>query len=190
MLFDKASWPGLADGSITLTFRRWKRPQARTGGTYRTPAGVLHADDVRTIEPSEITEREAHAAGWTTAKEIRAFLDRSGEGTVYRVAFHLAGPDPRVTLRESITFTDAEWDALVGRLARLDRPEPWTLRTLRLIADHPSERAADLAVRDGRERDAFKIDVRKLKDLGLTESLTTGYRITPRGRVVAARLAH
>ena len=31
------------------------------------------------------------------------------------------------------------------------------------------------------ERDPFKIRVRRLKDLGLTESLDVGYRISPRG---------
>ena len=32
------------------------------------------------------------------------------------------------------------------------------------------------------ERLAFKSDVRKLKALGLTESLGTGYRLSPRGQ--------
>ena len=35
-----------------------------------------------------------------------------------------------------------------------------------------------------RDHDAFKRDVRKLKELGLTESLEVGYRIAPRGRTV------
>ena len=34
--FSKPFWPGLADGTITLTFRRWKRPQAVAGNDYRT----------------------------------------------------------------------------------------------------------------------------------------------------------
>jgi hypothetical protein len=39
-----------------------------------------------------------------------------------------------------------------------------------------------LAERFGRERLPFKADVRKLKALGLTESLEVGYRLSPRGR--------
>ncbi|MFC5749000.1 hypothetical protein [Actinomadura rugatobispora] len=31
-------------------------------------------------------------------------------------------------------------------------------------------------------------DVRRLKELGLTESLPTGYRLSPRGRAVLAHL--
>jgi hypothetical protein len=30
----------------------------------------------------------------------------------------------------------------------------------------------------------FKLDVRKLKELGLTESLPIGYRLSPRGETV------
>ena len=40
----------------------------------------------------------------------------------------------------------------------------------------------------GRERHPFKTDVRKLKELGLTESLEVGYRLSPRGRTVLSRL--
>ena len=188
MLFDERLWAGLADGSVTLTFRRWKRPQAKVGGTYRTPAGVLRVDDLGFIEPSEITDRDARKAGWEHADDLVAALDRYGTGPVYRVAFHLEGPDPRVALREADTFTDDEWARLATRLARLDRAGAWTTGTLRLIADHPEERAADLAARVGRERDPFKLDVRKLKELGLTESLEVGYRLSARGLVVLERL--
>jgi hypothetical protein len=45
-------------------------------------------------------------------------------------------------------------------------------------------RAADLAASVGRETQPFKRDVRKLKELGLTESLERGYRLSPRGRAV------
>ena len=43
-------------------------------------------------------------------------------------------------------------------------------------------RAGDLADELGLERLAFKTDVRKLKALGLTESLPVGYRLSPRGQ--------
>jgi ribosomal protein S19E (S16A) len=40
----------------------------------------------------------------------------------------------------------------------------------------------------GRERHPFKTDVRKLKELGLTESLEVGYRLSPRGQALLERL--
>jgi hypothetical protein len=40
----------------------------------------------------------------------------------------------------------------------------------------------------GRETRAFKADVRRLKELGLTVSLEVGYELSPRGRrLVASR---
>jgi predicted transcriptional regulator len=61
---------------------------------------------------------------------------------------------------------------------------PWAYEYLRLIADRPAVRAGDLAESVGRERLDFKRDVRRLKELGLTESLEIGYRVSPRGRAV------
>jgi hypothetical protein len=55
---------------------------------------------------------------------------------------------------------------------------------LELIAANPERRAGELAAEMGRERLPFKADVRKLKALGLTESLPIGYRLSPRGRAL------
>ena len=80
---------------------------------------------------------------------------------------------------------------MTGRLRRLDagsRHGPWTRTVLELIRDRPEVRAPDLAASLGRETQPFKRDVRKLKELGLTESLERGYRLSPRGRAVLARL--
>ena len=102
---------------------------------------------------------------------------------VYRVRLHHVGDDPRIALREDADL-DAEQLAAIGaRLDRLDRArdEPWTRTVLELIRANPATRAPDLAASLGRETKAFKTDVRKLKALGLTESLVVGYRLSPRG---------
>jgi hypothetical protein len=70
------------------------------------------------------------------------------------------------------------------RLSRMDRSggrDPWTIATLTAIGENPGVPAATLAAAAGVERTTFKRDVRRLKDLGLTLSLTTGYRLSPRG---------
>ena len=59
-----------------------------------------------------------------------------------------------------------------------------TVRVLELIEAHPALRAANLCKRAGQERLPFKINVRKLRALGLTESLEVGYRLSPRGVAV------
>ena len=71
-----------------------------------------------------------------------------------------------------------------SRLARLDRASSigdWTRKTLQLIASHPGVVSTILARRMKMERPAFKINVRKLKESGLTESLDVGYRLSPLG---------
>ena len=81
-------------------------------------------------------------------------------------------------------------DEIDRRLNRLDATSPngaWTRATLDLIARRPAVRAGDLAEQLGRERLPFKADVRKLKRLGLTESLDVGYRLSKRGRAYLDR---
>ena len=117
--------------------------------------------------------------------ELLAFVDRRTAGTIYRIRLRLAGPDPRVALRESLPDAGAASTSSRDRLDRLDRAShhgAWTRPVLRLIRDRPGVRAGDLAAQFGRERAPFKLDVRKLKELGLTESLHPGYRLSPRGR--------
>ena len=92
----------------------------------------------------------------------------------------LAGPDPRVALRARAP-AGAELEAVRARLARMG---PWTYDVLTAIGERPGVRAADLAETLGREKRPFKLDVRKLKELGLTESLRVGYRLSRRGRAV------
>ena len=191
MLFEQRLWAGLADGSVTVTFRRWKRPRARVGGRHHTPAGVLAVDAVAEVDPAAISEGDARAAGFASLADLLRQLDRHGDGPVYRVDFHHVGADPREALRQDAELPEQELARLRARLDRLDlaaRDAPWTVAALRLIADRPGVRAADLAAAVGRERLAFKTDVRKLKELGLTESLEVGYRLSPRGRALLERL--
>lgn len=183
MLFPKRLWPRIADGSVTLAFRRWDRPRARPGARHRTPAGVVEIDSVKAVDPDRISDREARRAGAADAAEVRSILARRS-GTHYRIAFHYAGADPRVELRGADRLSDPAWDELAGELERIDRATrrgPWTVATLKLIRDRPDVAAADLAAAVGRERLPFKADVRRLKELGLTESLRPGYRLSPRG---------
>jgi hypothetical protein len=192
VLFRQQFWDGLADGSVTLAFRRWKRPTVKTGGRQTTPVGVLAIDDVREIDEREITGADARRSGFAGREELMAEL-AGREGRLYRIEFHLAGEDPRVALRERSDLTADDVAEIERRLARLDRASthgPWTDAVLRLIDSRPGVRAGDLADSLGRERLPFKADVRKLKALGLTESLEVGYRLSPRGRAWLAHRRH
>lgn len=191
MLFPQRFWSGLADGSVDLAFRRWRRAGVKAGGTQLTPAGLLAIDAVDVVDVGDISEDDARRAGHRDRAELLAELSRHPDGTLYRIAFHHAGADPRVALREDPDVSEHDLARIRARLTRLDRASshgPWTEAVLRLIAAHPAVRAGDLAASLGRETQPFKTDVRKLKQLGLTESLDVGYRLSPRGRAVLARL--
>jgi hypothetical protein len=190
MLFKQAVLDGIAAGRIDLAFRRWRQARVRAGSRLRTVIGVLEVDAVEVVEPARISEGDARRAGFASLAELLRALD-GRDGPVHRVELHLAGPDPRVDLRRRGRVSATELAEIRRRLDRFDaagRHGPWTRAVLELIRDRPGTRAADLAARLGRERQPFKLDVRKLKELGLTESLAVGYRLSPRGRAVLRRL--
>ena len=68
---------------------------------------------------------------------LRAFPRKPG-ARLYRVEFALAGPDPRIALRERAEFDDGEVEEISRRLARYDEPRPWTRTTLELNVDPAS----------------------------------------------------
>jgi len=184
VLFTKRFWDGLAGGSITLAFRRWKRPTVKAGGTLRSPGGFLAIDSVEVIAEDDLDDAQAQSAGYADVDELRKELGPStADRALYRVGFHLAGPDPRDVLRANHSLSADDVAELRKRLDRLDRaaPAPWTDATLQLIAEQPAVVSTTLAEQLGMERAAFKLNVRKLKALGLTESLEIGYRLSPRG---------
>ena len=192
MLLKQTTLAAVAEGEVSLAFRRWRRPTVRTSGTLLTTIGVLSIDSVKPIELEDISEAEARAAGHPDLQSLHDALSKRSEGTVYRVSFHLAGPDPRISLRTRIPDSVEELDQLRTRLARWDAAStsgPWTLAVLQLIERRPTVRAADLAETIGHETRRFKANVRKLKGLGLTESLEVGYRLSPRGEALLAHLS-
>jgi hypothetical protein len=191
MLFEQRFWGGIVDGSIDLTFRRWKRLQVIAGNRYRTPAGIIEVETIDVVEPGAITNPDARRSGFTDAAALRAQLRGTDDLPVYRIAFHAVDePDPREELANAATLTDDDVAEIDGRLARLDRASShgaWTIEILELIEARPATRAPDLAASLGRETQPFKLDVRKLKNLGLTISLERGYRLSPRGQAYLAR---
>ncbi len=87
-------------------------------------------------------------------------------------------------MRPSWPRSSAGWRGSIGPVPH----GPWTLAVLRAIRANPERRAGDLAAELRAPRLPFKVDVRKLKELGLTESLPIGYRLSARGAAVLAHL--
>ncbi len=182
MLFTPAAIEGIAAGRITLAFRRWDRSRVNPGTRICNALGVVEIVSIDRVDA--ISDAEARAAGFDTAAELVKVINKKSRvgGDLYRVGVRYGGADPRHELRASAELDDADIDTLRKRLARMDAAEPWTRTYLNLIAENPEVVARELAALVGMERDPFKIRVRRLKNLGLTESLPVGYRLSPRGR--------
>ena len=184
MLFTSEQVEGIRQGRITLTFRRWTRPQARAGRFQRTAAGMIKIDSVEIVASGTVSEEDARRAGFESRAELLQWL--GGDDSVFRVAFHLEGTDQRAVLQQTLPSA-TELDEVERRLAKMDSTSTrggWTMETLELIRAKPGRRAGDLAAESGVDTPTFKKDVRRLKALGLTISLEIGYRLSRRGEVV------
>src|SRR5262245_59864945 len=125
LLFKKPFWDPIVRGEITMTFRRWQRPQVKPGGRYRChPIGVLEVDEVAPSVVGAISDAAAVSAGFADREELVAYLAELGpvdaETQVFRVRFHHGGDGDRVELALDATLTEADVAEICARLARLD----------------------------------------------------------------------
>ena len=182
---------------MALTYRIWKAAKVKAGGRYRLGTeGVIEVESVETGPLGEISNADAHLAGFENRDALRDELRTSAKTRVtartrvHRVKFRFVrATDPRETLKRDTSA--AGLDEVAGRLARMDRLSrrgPWTVELLDLIACNPRAASSELAPRMRRERRALKADVRKLKELGLTVSHEVGYSLSARGKALLARL--
>lgn len=188
MIFKYEQLAGIKSGKISLAFRRWDKPNVKAGSTIRTAMGVIRIDDVAEIKEKEITKKDATNAGFASIEELLNSL-RKNDYPVYKVKLSYQSADPRIGLRSQTSLSDEELKKLQAKLERLDKTNgPWVMKTLKLIETHPQRRAGDLADMIGQERMDFKLNVRKLKNLGLTISHEIGYSISPLGNVIIKKL--
>lgn len=186
MQFTSEGSAGVLAGRITVSFRNWKRPHAAVGGVYRLrPSGAVTVTSVRPVRLCDIEADDLRRSGFDSVAEVAEFLKLPESANVTRVEFKLTDEPPGKALPELSA------DEVITRLQATDRRSaaPWTADVMALIRDHPATRAGDLAPRMGWETPAFKANVRKLKRLGLTQSLETGYRLTALGEQVAGLVA-
>jgi len=188
MLFREDILRGIAEGRVTLAFRRWRRAPPVEGSSLRTPVGVLCFERVTIVDQDDITPEDVQRTG-LSVDELRSSI--AGEGRLLRIEVRLVGDDPRIALRARVPER-SDLDAIVARLARIDAASsrPWTTRYLQLIADQPGVVSHVLARQADADVAPFKRRVRQLKELGLTESLEVGYRLSPRGQAVLERLVN
>jgi hypothetical protein len=203
VLLTRPTLDRIVAGDVDLVFRLWRQPTVKTGGRLRTAVGVLAIEAVDIVVASDIDDAQARRAGFESAEAVLHELHRPrptrAQGRVakvdersrmYRVQVAFAGADDRIELRSQL-LTASELEAIKSKLAAMDSRSPrgpWIQRTLELIGAWPARRAPELAELEGCETLPWKAQVRRLKELGLTESLPVGYRLSPRGEQVLAAL--
>jgi GNAT superfamily N-acetyltransferase len=183
VLFKQQTLDRIARGEVTVAFRVWRRPTVKTGGRSRTAVGELAIDLVVPTTLKAITHAQAMAAGFIDRDEALAALSQ-GDGQLYRIEFRLSGADPRAALADKDNLdadSVAQIHADLRDVDRRSRTVGWTKSFLGLVQSHPGMSAAELAGIAGVEKVRFKRRMRQLKELGLTQSLDVGYRLSPRG---------
>jgi hypothetical protein len=194
MLFTASAHGGLERGEITRTFRVWARPHVKVGGRYHAGPVDLIVDGLKKVPVRKISDTDAQSSGFDDRDALVEYLRTrqtlDEKAVVWRVDFHAVERADEPSIADDRELSDADVHDIERRLERLDASSPsgaWTGTTLRLIADNPGVVSTELAEKMGRERPAFKTDVRKLKRLGLTISLDVGYRLSPRGEAFLGR---
>lgn len=185
MLFKQKHLKGIKEGSITLAFRKWKRVSVKQSSIIKTAIGQVEIKSVEKTNIREITLFNAHQAGFTRLDELIELLEAIPEGDIYKVEVAYHSPDPRIALRNQVVLNRKEFEEIKTKLNRLDKYSkvgPWTHDTLLAIQKNPKLKAADLAQLLSREKEWLKLNIRKLKNLGLTISHNPGYEISTFGK--------
>ena len=123
----------IKSGEITILFRRWSRPGAKSGGSQMTQGGVVGIDTVEVISESDIGDRDARDAGFTSREDLLSHLNYRDD-PIYRIRVHWAGEDPRKALRENAELDDSEIEEIIGKLKKMDvsgTRGPWARRPTR-----------------------------------------------------------
>ena len=83
----------VADGTITVTYRLWSRPQVKVGGVYRSGAVEIQVDDIDVLPFSSIDEEDLARTGERDLESLRRRAAHAGpihdDTLLYRVEFHV-----------------------------------------------------------------------------------------------------
>ncbi|OLT38786.1 hypothetical protein BJF85_08740 [Saccharomonospora sp. CUA-673] len=173
---------GVAAGDVRCAYRRWQKPRVTAGSTLLTVAGIVRIDAVSTVESSTVTDDDARAAGYASRTELLATFRGTPTDPVFLIELSWVGADPRDALADTAELAASDVTDIDVLLDRLDARVTWARPVLAHLADEPGATAAHLAARLDMDKDALKRRIRKLKEHGLTRSLSTGYELSPRGR--------
>lgn len=184
MLFKQKDLDGIKGGSISLAFRKWKKLTVSSGSLIKTSVGLIKIISTKEISLNEITDTEAQNAGFASAQALIQLLEGQKEGAIYKIEVAFDSENPSVESHEKASLDEEEFESIKAALENLDKFSKvgkWTTKTLLVIQENPKMKAADLAVKAKKEKEWLKLNIRKLKGLGLTISHEPGYTLSPTG---------
>ena len=119
MLFRQDILQGIAEGRVTLAFRRWRRAPPADGSSLRSPVGVLCLDRVTIVDEGDITTEDVRRTGMT-ADELRASVAGEGGLVVRLVDGTVKFSDERRAVAFS-TLSSRSWPGSTPRARRPGR---------------------------------------------------------------------
>ncbi|MFN4316173.1 MAG: ASCH domain-containing protein [Chitinophagaceae bacterium] len=191
MLFKDAHLKQIKSGTINLAFRKWHKPSVKAGTLIHTSVGLIEVKRITVILETEITETNAIKAGFASRDQLLQTFKRNSNGAIYRIEIGYYSEDPRIELREQTILSEQEYDTIFQKLKKLDRLSKkgdWTKKVLMAIMEHPNLHAIGISQLTGFDKEWLKLNIRKLKNLGLTISHTVGYELSPKGKVIVTKL--
>ena len=92
-MFSRDLRDALGRGEITVSIRRWNRPQVKVGGRYETAGVVIEVDSMEVLPFSAVTDDDVRDSGERDREALRERAAHSGPITdrtlVYRIEFHV-----------------------------------------------------------------------------------------------------
>jgi len=83
----------VADGTITVSYRLWSRPQVKVGGVYRSGAVMIEIDEMDLLPFSTIDDDDLARTGEPDLEALRRRAAHAGpigdDTLVYRIEFHV-----------------------------------------------------------------------------------------------------
>lgn len=190
MLFKEIHLNGIKSGKITLAFRKWQKASVKEGSLLHTSIGLVEIRKIKTVDETDITDKDALHTGFANKKQLLQSFTHNSTGTIFKISVCYHSADPRIKLREQTELSEQQFTDLKKKLERLDNHSKqgyWTEKILLTIKDNPNLHAIDIAKLTGFEKEWLKLNIRKLKNLGLTISHTLGYELSPLGKTFVQR---
>lgn len=191
MLIKEIHLRGIESGKITLAFRRWQKPSVKEGSLLHTSIGLVKIGKIETVNENGITEKDALNAGFADKNQLLKSFTHNRTGTIFKISVRYHSADPRITLREQIELSEEQFTDLKEKLERFDNHSKqghWTEKILLTIQDNPNLHAIRISKLAGFEKEWVKLNIRKLKNLGLTISHKVGYELSPLGKTFVEKL--